>query len=327
MGHDAGAHRRLRGRGVRLRFPAPRQRRHRQRGGHRARRAGRHRRHGPGLPRRLLAEPRHVPGARPGRGAAVRPGQRRLLRRRRKLRHARHPAGRSRADPRSRCRVRVVADGPGRDRRHRAADRGLAEADRRTTQGHRHQRVGHDAPGPGGRPRRHRGQARRPGARRDRDGRRRHRAVPVRPAALRQDRRTGDVRRPGRPGRGCGPPVRTSRHHRPAHVRPELRVHRPAARRRSGDPGLGRRGPPHGRDRGPDAAAHRQRPVLPADRPQVTGTTTFRSDLLRSTVVASDADFFNKDPYSISFGQGSAELAYRPIAWTAPSTRPSWSSA
>jgi hypothetical protein len=47
---------------------------------------------------------------------------------------------------------------------------------------------------------------------------------------------------------------------------------------------------------------------------QVTGTTTFRTDLLRSTVVSSDADFFSKDPMSMGFGRGSVELAYRPIA-------------
>lgn len=53
---------------------------------------------------------------------------------------------------------------------------------------------------------------------------------------------------------------------------------------------------------------------LPADL-TVSGTTTFRSDLLRSTVVRSDAAFFSKDPYSINFGRGSAEIAYRPVAF------------
>jgi hypothetical protein len=47
----------------------------------------------------------------------------------------------------------------------------------------------------------------------------------------------------------------------------------------------------------------------------VSGTATFRSDLIRSTVVSSDAGFFNKDPYTISLGLGSAEIAYRPIAF------------
>ena len=46
----------------------------------------------------------------------------------------------------------------------------------------------------------------------------------------------------------------------------------------------------------------------------VTGLTTFSSDLLRSSVVASDAAFFSKDPFSMNFGRGSATLAYRPIA-------------
>ncbi len=53
---------------------------------------------------------------------------------------------------------------------------------------------------------------------------------------------------------------------------------------------------------------------LPTDL-SVTGTATFRSDLIRSTVVSSDAGFFNKDPYTISLGLGSAEIAYRPIAF------------
>lgn len=48
----------------------------------------------------------------------------------------------------------------------------------------------------------------------------------------------------------------------------------------------------------------------------VSGTTTFTSDLLRSTVVASDAAFFSKDPYSINFGRGAVEFSYRPIAFT-----------
>lgn len=50
-------------------------------------------------------------------------------------------------------------------------------------------------------------------------------------------------------------------------------------------------------------------------RMTVSGTTTFRSDLLRSSVVDSDAAFFNKDPYSINFGRGTATLAYRPTSF------------
>jgi hypothetical protein len=45
----------------------------------------------------------------------------------------------------------------------------------------------------------------------------------------------------------------------------------------------------------------------------VRGTTTFRSDLIRSTVVESDAAFFTKEPFSMSFGQGSVTIDYRPI--------------
>jgi hypothetical protein len=47
----------------------------------------------------------------------------------------------------------------------------------------------------------------------------------------------------------------------------------------------------------------------------VHGKTTFRSDLLRNTVITTDAAFFNKDPFNISFGRGSADLSYQPIAF------------
>jgi hypothetical protein len=53
---------------------------------------------------------------------------------------------------------------------------------------------------------------------------------------------------------------------------------------------------------------------LPA-RMKVSGTTTFRSDLIRSTVVKSDAAFFSKDPNFINFGRGSATIAYRPVGF------------
>jgi hypothetical protein len=47
----------------------------------------------------------------------------------------------------------------------------------------------------------------------------------------------------------------------------------------------------------------------------VTGRTTFRNDLLRSTVVTTDAAFFSKDPMTMSFGRGSVDLSYQPIAF------------
>ena len=47
----------------------------------------------------------------------------------------------------------------------------------------------------------------------------------------------------------------------------------------------------------------------------IKGATTFHADLLRSTVVASDAQMFTKDPMSMSFGRGSATVAYRPIGF------------
>jgi hypothetical protein len=50
-------------------------------------------------------------------------------------------------------------------------------------------------------------------------------------------------------------------------------------------------------------------------RMTISGTTTFRSDLIRSSVVDSDAAFFSKDPYSINFGRGTATIAYRPTTF------------
>ena len=47
----------------------------------------------------------------------------------------------------------------------------------------------------------------------------------------------------------------------------------------------------------------------------VKGATVFTTDLVRTTVVASDAGFFNKGPFDMSFGQGTVTLAYRPIAF------------
>jgi hypothetical protein len=54
---------------------------------------------------------------------------------------------------------------------------------------------------------------------------------------------------------------------------------------------------------------------LPADV-AVSGTTTFRGDLLRSTTIDASAAFFSKDPFTINFGKGSATLSYRPISFS-----------
>jgi hypothetical protein len=45
----------------------------------------------------------------------------------------------------------------------------------------------------------------------------------------------------------------------------------------------------------------------------VRGSVSFASDLLRASVIETDAAFFNRDPWSINFGRGSATLAYRPV--------------
>ena len=46
---------------------------------------------------------------------------------------------------------------------------------------------------------------------------------------------------------------------------------------------------------------------------RISGQTVFRADLMRASVVEVDAMFFSKEPWVISFGEGTARLAYRPI--------------
>ncbi len=53
---------------------------------------------------------------------------------------------------------------------------------------------------------------------------------------------------------------------------------------------------------------------LPA-RLGINGATTFRSDLLRATMIEADALLFSKDPSSVNFGRGSVTMAYRPIGF------------
>jgi hypothetical protein len=47
----------------------------------------------------------------------------------------------------------------------------------------------------------------------------------------------------------------------------------------------------------------------------VRGPQVFDSDLMRSSLVETDAGFFNKDPFSINMARGTATLAYRPVAF------------
>jgi hypothetical protein len=47
----------------------------------------------------------------------------------------------------------------------------------------------------------------------------------------------------------------------------------------------------------------------------VSGKVVFNGELIRSTMTATDAAFFNKDPSAMSFGQGSVTMVYRPIAF------------
>jgi hypothetical protein len=47
----------------------------------------------------------------------------------------------------------------------------------------------------------------------------------------------------------------------------------------------------------------------------IRGDVTFAGDLLTSTMTESDAAFFSKDPSTMTFGQGSATVVYRPVAY------------
>ena len=48
----------------------------------------------------------------------------------------------------------------------------------------------------------------------------------------------------------------------------------------------------------------------------VQGTVKFAGDLMRPTIIASDAAVFNKgDPFTMNFSQGTVTLAYRPVAF------------
>lgn len=48
----------------------------------------------------------------------------------------------------------------------------------------------------------------------------------------------------------------------------------------------------------------------------VSGATTFTSDLITSTIVSSDAAFFSKDPFTVNMGAGSATIAYQPLPFS-----------
>ncbi len=45
----------------------------------------------------------------------------------------------------------------------------------------------------------------------------------------------------------------------------------------------------------------------------ISGEVTFRNDLLRSSVLEMDTNFFSKDPFTMSFGPGRMRVAYRPV--------------
>ena len=78
-----------------------------------------------------------------------------------------------------------------------------------------------------------------------------------------------------------------------------------------------------GRDSVVDVEVAGQRPSTSANvlyyipvSMSITGKTVFQSDLMRSTILSSDAMFFNKDPSAINFGQGTVTVAYSPIAFS-----------
>ena len=47
----------------------------------------------------------------------------------------------------------------------------------------------------------------------------------------------------------------------------------------------------------------------------VKGSTVFRNDLLRSSIVEANANGYGKDPWAINLGTGDLRIAYRPIAF------------
>ena len=176
MVHDAGPHRRVRRRRVRLRGRPAWQRARRQRGGHRPRRAR----------ARPTARPRSTSACSRRRAARTRSASRvaRCCRRRSAAtssattghgQRARRPAGRPGTRARPRRRVLVAARDPGRDRGEGPADRDRPPARGRPAQGHGQERLATATRAAGRRPRPDRRDPRRPRARRDRDGRRRRR--------------------------------------------------------------------------------------------------------------------------------------------------------
>ena len=46
---------------------------------------------------------------------------------------------------------------------------------------------------------------------------------------------------------------------------------------------------------------------------RVAGRNTFSGDLLRSSPIDVSANFFTKDPWTISFGIGQVTMAYQPL--------------
>ncbi len=48
----------------------------------------------------------------------------------------------------------------------------------------------------------------------------------------------------------------------------------------------------------------------------IRGHVVFQNDLLTTTIVQTDAGFFNKDPSQFNFGRGSATVSYRPLPFS-----------
>ena len=119
---------------------------------------------------------------------------------------------------------------------------------------------------------------------------------PVRPVAVGQGRRAGRLRR-GRRDADGDPAVRAPQHGRPADLRPDVRVHRTCCRATapSSSPGAPTRSSTsRSRVRSRDHLGNVLY-YLPAEL-TIHGKTTFRADLLRSTVVGTDSQIFSKDP-------------------------------
>ena len=258
-----------------------------------------------------------LPGPGPRRGPAERAGQHRAQRRTRRGRGSARPApGRSGPGARPVDRVRVAADDPGRDPAPGPAPDVRPPARRWDAGRNGHQRVDSEAPGRGHRARRQRGRAGRPRRGRQGTGPADDGREPQNFGQSLSDRILGQPFFDGGP---IGSEGQTAQ------------VRHAVIDQLTFDPNFGPTSQLQAD--GPVVLAWADGDPLPIEivgqTPRrsgqtmyyvplgltVKGPTVFTTDLVRTTVVASDAGFFNKGPFDMSFGQGTVTVAYRPIAF------------